>query len=499
MRKPLASLSHSVAIYGAGDVAVSAVNLLLLPVYIRHLSREDYGALALLIGVEALCKTLCRWGVDGAFMRYYLDRDDEGRRVLASTLALFLAAASGTLILLLLIASPWLAGHLFDDRRFLLPLQIVLVNSFILTFTFFPYQVMRMKGQAVTYSAFGFGRSAATLLLRLALVVGLGWGLNGLMIADLAVTLVLVPLLWPWYRPLAGGQFSRQTLAECLRFGLPRVPHGLAQQALDAGNKYLLSLHVSLAGLGVYQIGTTLGQSLKFFLSAFETGWAPFYYATARQPDAQVVFRKITTYGIAILALLVAGLTATAADVVALIANEDYQDAAIVVPIIALGIAWQGVYLLTSIGLNLSGKTKYYPVAAFAAAAVGLSTGAVLMPSMQAIGAAIAFALSYVTLATVAGIAARRHYPITYEKGRILRIVAAAIIAAAAGLALPSWAPFPALLARGTVVVGVFTLILGLTGFLRPTERTFLSAAWARARAGRGLPARAGQTGDAVE
>ena len=483
MRKTLGSLTRSVAIYGTGDVAVSAVNLLLLPVYIRHLTQEEYGALALLIGVEALSKITFRWGLDGAFMRFYLERPQrEDLERLASTLALFLLVASGLLVALLLLASATIARHLFDDLRYLTPLRIVLVNTFLLTFTFFPFHVMRMRGEAVTFSAFSFGRSAGTLVLRIVLVVAAGWGLTGLMAADLVVTLVLLPLLWPWCRGLFRVAFSAEELRTSLRFGLPRLPHGLAQQALDAGNKYLLSLHVSLADLGVYQIGTTLGQSLKFFLSAFETGWAPFYYSTARQPDARVVFAKITTYGIAVLALLVAGLTAIASNLVALLTSRNYADAAIVIPLIALGVAWQGVYLLTSIGLNLTGQTRYYPVSTFASAAVGLGAGALLMPAFGAVGAAVAFLLSYVTLATIAGFFARRHYPMAYETGRIARLVAAAAVAAAAGLSLPALSPLAGVLARGTTTVAVFVALVFVSGFLRASERAFLISAWARAR-----------------
>jgi O-antigen/teichoic acid export membrane protein len=491
VRRTLGSLTQSVAIYGAGDVAVSALNLLLLPIYIRHLTPEDYGALALLIGVEAVSKITFRWGLDGAFMRYYLERPaEEELQRLASTIGLFLFGASGLLLGVLLLASGSIAAHLFDAARYVTPLRIVLVNTFLLTFTFFPFHVMRMRGQAVLFSAFAFARSAATLLLRLLLVVGLELGVTGLTLADLVVTVVLLPVLWPLCRSLFRLVFSPGELRRSLRFGLPRLPHGLAQQALDNGNKYMLSLYVTLAGLGVYQIGTTLGQSLKFFLSAFETGWAPFYYTTARQPDAKLIFRKITTYGIAVLALLVAGLTATASDLVALLTNQAYADAAIVVPLIAIGIAWQGVYLLTSIGLNLTGHTQYYPVAAIAAATIGLGSGAVLMPLYGATGAAIAFLLSYVTLAAVAAFFARRYYRIEYEHSRLMRIVAAAALAAAAGLSVPALSPLGAVLVRGTTVVAVFGALLVVTGFLRPTERAFLASAWARARSMRQQPSR---------
>ena len=64
-------LSKGLAIYGAGDVAIQAINFLLLPLYVEYLTRADYGIIALLAAVEAPAKLAFRWGVDGAFMRYW--------------------------------------------------------------------------------------------------------------------------------------------------------------------------------------------------------------------------------------------------------------------------------------------------------------------------------------------------------------------------------------------------------------------------------------------
>jgi len=477
VRKPLGDLTKSVAIYGAGDVAITAVNLLLLPWYLKVLREEDLGAVGLLVATEAIIKIGFRWGLDGAFMRYYLDRAPGlERQRLASSLYAFLAVASGLLFVVLLAASGPLASFLFDEHapRYLTPLRMMLCNTFILTFTFVPYHVMRMEKQALTFSIISFGRALATLILRISLVLVTDHGVTGLIAADLVVTLVLLPVLWPWTRPLMRWSFSSAEVRTCLRFGLPRLPHGLAQQGFDAGNKILLNQFIPLAQLGVYQIAFTLGQSLKFFLSAFETGWAPFYYETARQPDARLTFAKITTYGIAVLTLLVAGLTAITNDLVTWLAPDTYAGASTVVPIIALGIAFQGVYLLTSIGLNLTSQTRYYPMATIISACVGLGSGLVLMPRFGAVGAAVAFLLSYVTLAGLAGWFASRHYPVSYEWGRVARVVVAGVLAALTALALPDMPAWAGLLTRGTVTVAVFGALLWLGGFLRPSERALL-------------------------
>src|SRR5262245_51910319 len=99
----------------------------------RVLSPNDFVALYLLLVVETLTKLLFRFGLDGAFMRYYLDRTEgRERQVLASTLWIFLGITSGVLLAGLFFLSPVIARHLFktDWEHYLTPLRLVLVNMY---------------------------------------------------------------------------------------------------------------------------------------------------------------------------------------------------------------------------------------------------------------------------------------------------------------------------------------------------------------------------------
>jgi O-antigen/teichoic acid export membrane protein len=476
VRKTVGQLGKGVAIYGAGDAAMKVVSLLLLPVYVKFdiLLPRDYGALGLILAIEGLAKIVARWGLDGAFMRYYHDRP-AGRplETLTSTIVWFTLAADSCVFLLLLGASGSVADRLFPGYE--TAFRLMILNTFLISLTFVPFHLMRLRNEAATYSALVFARSAGTVVLQAVLVIGLGWGLAGWFAADLIVTLILLPILMKWVRPLLRVVFSREELRRVLRFGLPRLPHGLAQQALDAGNKLLLTRFISLPQQGVYQNGFTLGTGVRFFTSAFETAWAPFYYATSRQADARTVFAKLTTYGVGVLAVLVAGTVAVSRDVALALLTPDYLDAVPVIPLIAVGMAAQGVYLLTSIGMNLTSRTEFYPVATFAALGVGLGGGLLLMPRFGLVGAAAAFAASTAMQAAVAFFLSNRLYPIHYETGRLLRVVGAAIVAAVVAVWLvPAWPPIVALVARLGVVAATFAALLAATGFFRKTERAFL-------------------------
>jgi O-antigen/teichoic acid export membrane protein len=472
----LRQLSKHSAIYGAGDVGVSVVNFLLLPLYVTYLSDRDYGILGLLGAVEVLTKIVARWGLDGAFMRFFYDCEtDRDRQQLASTIFLFLLASNGVLLAATMVAAPWLAAVIFDDPDQTLALRLVLLNTFVIGFTFLPFHVLRIEQRAVEFSVLTLARSVTTVVLRLVLIVGFGYGVLGVVLADVIVTALLMTVLARLFVPLIRPVFAREVLRETLAFGLPRLPHAAAQQVIAVGDKLILRIYRPLAEVGVYSMGVSFGLTLKLFLSAFEYAWAPFYYAAAREPGAQAVFRTVTTYGVAALVFLTAALSATARDLLDLMTRGLFVEAAPVVAWTALGVLFQGVFLLTSIGLNLTKKTVYYPVATMTAATVNIGLNFLWIPRFGILGAAWANAVSYAVQALLAFRFSQRFFPLRYEYGRLVRIGAAGIAAYVAAVLVPQVGPAALMIVlRGGIVLTMFAGMLWATGFFVPDELAVL-------------------------
>jgi O-antigen/teichoic acid export membrane protein len=478
-------LTKNLAIYGVGDVAVSVVNFLLLPVYTQYLETEDYGVLAQLGAVEVIAKILFRFGLDGSFMRFYYDYESErDRQRLASTIFLFLLIVNAVLVVTAILAAPLAGARLFewdahialaDRARHVTALQLVLLNTFVIGFTFFPFHLLRMQKRAREFSLLTLARSVGTLVLRIVLIVGLGFGVLGVVLADLIVTGVVMLALLRLFAPLIRPLFSRAMLRESLAFGLPRVPHAFGQQVMAVGDRFILSwLRTPTGDIGIYSMGASFGLTQKLFLSAFEYAWAPFYYATARERDAPKVFALVTTYAFAVLAAMTAGLSAIGADLLDLMVPDDYASAAAVITWTSVGVLLQGIYLLTSIGLNLTKNTKFYPLSTLAGAGASVALNVVLIPRHGVIGAAWANAAAYGLQAAVAFGFAQRFYPITYEWARLTRVALAAVLAYLTARLLPDLPPLAGVLARGAVVVAVMAAVLALTGFFRAAEMEVL-------------------------
>jgi O-antigen/teichoic acid export membrane protein len=471
--KKLRELAVNLTVYGVGDVAVQLANFLLLPLYTIVLSTTENGAIALILIVEQVMRVVNRWGVDASFMRFYYDcADHRERRELASTIFFFLLAASGSLALAGVAAAPRVAQFLFGGDDFTTPLRLVFVTTLFGSVSFLPFHVLRIEGRARAYVALTFANNVATLLMKLLFVIVLRMSVLGVALADLVVAIGLAIALAPRYADLIRPVFSMRQLRACLRFGLPRVPHSFAHQVIATVDRFTLSRFAPLAPLGVYNIGVGLGLGLKLFLSAFETAWAPFYFREMKSPDAQRTFRTISTYVFGVLVLLVAGLAAVGRDLVRLMTAPTYHGAAAVVPWIGLAVGMQGIYLLTSIGLNITKRTAYYPVVTGVATVAAISASLLLVPRYGILGAAWANVIAYGVLAVVGMGISQHFYPIRYEWPRVWRLLAAGVLAVIAGrlVAGPTLAPFPGLLIRGTCAVAVYGATLAATGFFRPRE-----------------------------
>jgi O-antigen/teichoic acid export membrane protein len=476
----LRQLGGQLVVYGLGDVATSVVGFLLLPVFTSLLTKDDYGVLGLLTGVEVVAKVIFRWGVDASFMRFYYDcEDDEARRRLAGTIFLFLIGVNGTLLAGALVVAPFVSEDLFGLPGFTLALQLVLINTFVGGFYFLPFHVLRIQRRALVFSLANFARTFGTLLFRILFVIGLGHGVMGVVVADTVVTAVFAPALAIWFAPYIRAALSRPLLRDVLRFGLPRVPHGIAQQVIGPGtDNLLLRIFLRLpdaavsAAIGLYVVPASIGLAMKYFLSAFETAWAPFYFATMKEPDAKRTFAGITTYGMAVLVLLAAGLSAISTDVVRLMTKPDYVAAAGVIPWITVGVVLQGFYLLTSIGLNITKHTEYYPVATAIGAVVNVTANALLIPWIGIFGPAVANALSFAVLAGVAYRFSHRFYPVPHEWGRLGRVVAAGVasLVAARWLIPAEVQAIMGVIGRGAIVVVVYAGLLAATGFFTSRE-----------------------------
>jgi O-antigen/teichoic acid export membrane protein len=458
-------------IYGSADVASQAINLLLAPLYVKFLSPRDVGILGILTLFACVAKIVFRMGLESGFFRIYYDLDRaEDRRRLAGTVAVFLTVVGACLFLLTVLLAPLLAFALFKEHGAEMGRYVILVagDIYVGTFIFIPLSLLRIQNRPGRFASMTGGRNVLNTALKVFLVVS-GRGVAGVLWSDLIATSALAMALAPAFVRGARPALELGCLRSALGFGLPKAPHGIFVQILNLADRWILDLYHGKAVTGVYNQGYALGAGIKFVLSPFETAWQPFVYSHVGREDGPRVFARVATYIWA--AFLAVGLFVAVLGPELLVTftftNPAFWIAAPVVPIVTLAYLLHGAFLLTSIGIGIEKKARYYPLITGSAAAVNLAANFLLIPTWGMFGAAWATVAAYAVMAAMGCFLSQRVYPIAFQKARLARLTAAALVT----FFLSTLAPRPALtsIPTGTLLTVKHFLLDIAPGLLLPS------------------------------
>jgi len=469
---------HSV-VYGAADVFGTLINFLLLPILTRHLTLDDYGTLGILLLLGVAAKILFRMGLDSGFFRIYYEQESEGERKVFTTTILATASGIGIALFALsvVLAEPLSSLLLGSDQSKLIVL--VTADTLLMGFAFVPMNLFRIEERAAYFTTATVFRNALNAGLKVLLVVW-GWGVEGVLWSDVLSSAVFVLALVPSLTRNLGWGYSTTMLKEALGFGLPKVPHGLAYQALNLADRKILDHFTTRAEVGLYHVGYMFGTGIKFFLAAFELAWSPFVYSLLPRPDAAQNLARLVTYVAAVFVGAGLAIAVLGRELLVVMTDEAFHAAYPVIPVIVLAYLIQGFFTLTSIGIGISKKAYYYPILTFAAAAVNISTNFALIPRLGMMGAAWATVAGYAVMAGLGYRFAQRHYPIPFEWRRMSLL----LLAGGAAFAASRVAGEPSLYSL-LIKVGALALYPGallLLGFFRESEIEKLKSLMTSAR-----------------
>lgn len=193
--------SKHTIVFSIGDIAQKAFSFLLLPVYMRCLSPDDYGILAVLGILSMVCGGLILQGLPTACFRAYsfdYEKDENEKIDVINTAYTYLFICSFCFFTCLVLFSPFFSGILFKEGDYTYFIRIVFVTEFFNSLINVPFVILRARLLSLVVASISLGRVVIGALISIWLVVVKGMGLEGVLIANLIISglmFVLTPLI----------------------------------------------------------------------------------------------------------------------------------------------------------------------------------------------------------------------------------------------------------------------------------------------------------------
>jgi O-antigen/teichoic acid export membrane protein len=453
----LKRLVRSLAAYQVADVVAKFLAVLLLPVYTRYIAPAGYGVVELLGNGVIFISILVRFGMIEAFLRFHFtDADQQRRDALARRAVTFLLLATTSAAAALAAAavplSKLILGH-SDATIFL----IAVLGLWAFTNLELAYALLRAEERVRSYAAASLTNVAVTIAASVVLVVGLGQGARGLLLANYGTsTLVLLGLWWTMRRRLAFGRaMGAERLGQLLRFGLPTVPAEASVYALSIVDRYYVYHERSPKLAGLYSIAVKLAGAVAFIVRAFQYAWPPLAYSVTDDGEAARLYGLVTTYYVLIAGWVVAGLTLLGRWVLRLLAAHAYYGGYRALPWLALGWAMYGLWVVF---LVIAGRakvtTRNFP-AAFAGLLVNVLLLVLLVPPLGIAGAGVALCGAYIVMLGLMHLLTRHAFTVAFEWRRLAHVVVVMGAVAVLGDVLLPTHGIVGFLTRGAAFAGI--------------------------------------------
>jgi len=269
------------------------------------------------------------------------------------------------------------------------------------------------------------------------LVVVLDGGASGYLLGNYAAsTVVLLGIWWSQRRLLLGASDAPPTpIGPLLRFGLPTVPPEAAVFALQ-----LRRPAVADADDGRRQRGRLRGRGSSWrtlvivVARAFQAAWPPLAYELGDEEAPRTYAHVVRAY-VLLLGWMVAALTLMRLQVAQVLLGDEFSASAVAgaLPWLALGWSlWGLTWVFTSIAGRYHATGRTLP-AALLGLIVNIAALALLVPTLEATGAAIALVAAYVVALLVAHLRTRRLLHVPFEWARLAAAVGLLTVVAAGG------------------------------------------------------------------
>jgi O-antigen/teichoic acid export membrane protein len=465
---------HS-AVYTLGTILNKVLFFLLVPLYTRLLTKNEYGTLVLLNATVMVLAILYELGVTSSVMRLLFDFDEERerRRYLGSIWLAMTVATGLTSIVFAFLAKP-VVKPLFLQLSSSAYLVAATWIAFFVVARSIPAVLMRVREQSTRFVTLTVAETVLLITLTVAFVWVRGAGLAGAVAALVCQALVVFVFYTVYTLRNATVGFDRGFVAKTLNYGLPVVGLHAGWWVLDVADRFILLRYTDLATVAIYSVGYALGKTLQLIATSINQAWTPFFFSIVkeRDPQAKRLFAYTATYYAVILAGLGLVVVVYCREAVLIMGGPSYHAATRVTPLIVAASVIQGMFFVPSRGLFLEKKTRYFPLIVGVSGAINIGLNFVLIPKWGMMGAAWATVVGYSVAVGMTFVFAQKFYPIRYEVRRLVQVAGTFVVLSV--LAQFVMGGSAADLACRTLLLLVYPVSLWVTGFLEPDEKAGL-------------------------
>ena len=444
-------LVSQTAIYGISSILGRFLNYLLVPLHTAQFVTLQYGIITEMYAYVAFLVVLLTYGMETAFFRFSSNDTFEKKTVYKTAVTSLLLSTTVFIFLMTIFSIPiaeWLKypNHTEYIIWFAMIVGLDAVSSL-------PMAWLRSENKPIAFSSINMINIFINIGLNVFFIgycmpkhgagetniiidslynpeIGVGYVFISNLIASIVKFIILTPLILKH-----GLGIKKNVFYAMLVYGLPLLVAGVAGIINETLDRILLKWRLwdvlgeeqTLTQLGIYGACYKISILITLFIQAFRYAAEPFFFAQAKEKDANSVYSQVMNYFVIVCAFIFLGVMLYLDIIKHFLRREEYWQGLQAVPILLLANVFLGIYFNLSIWYKLSGKTIYGAVFSIVGAVVTIIMNIILIPKIGYMGSAWATLVCYVVMCVCSYVVGQRIYHIYYQVQKVLFYIVLAL------------------------------------------------------------------------
>lgn len=253
--------------------------------------------------------------------------------------------------------------------------------------------------------------------------IGIGYYLIGNLIGS-ALTFTLLFKEWSGFR----FQFDGKLWKEVMKYAYPLVIVGLGGMINEMLSRLVYQHVVVLPEaeakrqLGIFAANYRLAVLITIFIQMFRMAAEPFFFNQSKEANAAKTYARVMKFFVIACCcmFLVIGLFLDVFEKILTVKYAEYGEGIHIVPILAMGSVFLGIYYNLSIWYKLTDKNLYGAAITLAGAVITILLNIWWIPIFGYTGSAWATFCCYAFMMLVSYLLGQKHYPIPYARKKLI-------------------------------------------------------------------------------
>ncbi len=422
------SLAGDTVIYGASTILVRLLNWLLMPYYIRTLSKVEYGVVNQMYGYIAVFLVLLTYGFETAFFRFAKDKSIS--KVFTTAIS-SIFSTSLLFIFLIVYFNDYISSLFeFEGLNKIIILSAVFVSLDAVTSILFVK--LRFEGKRIKFAILKLINVVVIIFFNLLFLyfipkyntsfLDVSHPSVFVFISNLIASSFIFIILFPdLYRSYTTIDFS--LLKKMFRYSFPILIVGITGMINMHVDKILIPEIIGgkegYSQLAIYSANFKIGVLMAMFTQSFRLAFEPFFFKHDKDSGDKSVYATILNYFVWFGLFIFLGVTFYI-DIINLLLVKDYIVGNEIIPVVLIAQLFSGIYFTLSVWYKLTDKTIYGAYMSVIGSVFSVSLNFILIPVLGIMGAALSGLVCFFVMFILSAYWGEKHFSVNYQWLKII-------------------------------------------------------------------------------